>query len=111
MLIKFEVNMELSFICLLCLLAERLEQVLDVIRHKCRLAKDTHDFKERPANLEVMLDDGNEAICDDGNVNLYSKLSILTSRHKNNLLGRLSSTSEAAKPSDLSYNVRRSAMP
>ena len=70
MLIKFEVNMKLSVICLLCLLSERLEQVLDAVRGECRLTKDTHDFKDGPTNLEVVLDDGNEAVCDDGNVNL-----------------------------------------
>ena len=72
MLIKFEVNMKLSVICLLCLLSERLEQVLDAVRGECRLTKDTHDFKDGPTNLEVVLDDGNEAVCDDGNMNLYS---------------------------------------
>ena len=72
MLIKFEVNMKLSVISLLCLLSERLEQVLDAVRSECRLTKDTHDFKDWSSNLEVMLDDGNEAVCDDGNVNLYA---------------------------------------
>ena len=64
--------MKLSIIRLLCLLPKRLEQVLDAVRGECRLAKDTHDFKDWSANLEVMLDDGNEAVCDDGNVNLYA---------------------------------------
>ena len=72
MLIKFEVNMKLSVICLLCLLSKRLEQVLDAVHCECRLAKDTHDFKDWSANIEVMLDDGNETIGDDGNVNLYA---------------------------------------
>lgn len=72
MLIKFEVNMKLSVISLLCLLSERLEQVLDAVRGECRLTKDTHDFKDGSANLEVALDDGNEAVCDDCNVNLYA---------------------------------------
>ena len=72
MLIKFEVNMKLSVICLLCLLSERLEQVLDAVCGECRLTKDTHDFKDGSANLEVVLDDGNETVCDDCHVNLYA---------------------------------------
>lgn len=72
MLIKFEVNVKLSVICILCLLSERLEQVLDAVRGECRLTKDTHDFKEGSANLEVVFDDGNEAIGDDGDMNLYA---------------------------------------
>ena len=72
MLIKFEVKMKLSVICLLCLLSERFEQVLNAVRGECRLTKDTHDFKDGSTNLEVVLDDGNEAIGDDCDVNLYA---------------------------------------
>ena len=46
---------------------ERLEQITDAVRGECRLAKDAHDFDDRP-NLEIMLDDSNEAVGDDGNV-------------------------------------------
>ena len=72
MLIKIEVKIELSVIRILCLLFERLEQVSDIVRGECRLAKDTHDFNDRPANLKVMLDDCNEAVCDDSNMYLYA---------------------------------------
>ena len=71
MLIKIEVEIELPIIRLSCLL-ERREQVLDSVRGKRRLAKDSHDFKDGPTNLKVMLDDSNEAVCDDGDVNLYA---------------------------------------
>ena len=71
MLIKFEVKIELPIIRLGSLF-ERLEQVLDAVRGERRLTKDTHDLKDGPDNLEVVLDDGNEAVCDDGNVNLYA---------------------------------------
>ena len=71
MLIKFEVQVELPIIRLDSLF-ERLEQILDAVRGERRLAKDTHDFKDGPANLEVVLDDGNEAVGDDGHVYLYA---------------------------------------
>ena len=71
MLIELEVKIELSIIWLTILL-ERFEQVLDAVRGECRLAKDTHDFEDGPANLEVVPDDGNEAVGDDGDVNLYA---------------------------------------
>ena len=71
MLIIFEVQIELSIIRLDGLF-ERLEQVMDVIHGERRLTKYTHDFEDRPANLEVVLDNGNEAVGDDGHVYLYS---------------------------------------
>ena len=71
MLIKFEVKTELP-IFRLSGLFERPEQVLDAVRGERRLTKNPHDFKDGPTNLEVVLDDGNEAVGDDGNVNLYA---------------------------------------
>ena len=72
MLIRFEVKIELSFIRILCLLFGRSEQVLDAVSCECRFSKDTHGFNDRPANLKVMLNDGNETVGDDGNVYLYA---------------------------------------
>ena len=71
MLIKFEVKIELSIIWLGSLF-ERLKQFLYVVCGECRLAKDTHNFKDGPTNLEVVLNDSNEAVGNDGNMNLYS---------------------------------------
>ena len=71
MLILFEVQIKLPIIRLDGLF-ERLEQVMDVIHGERRLTKDTHDFEDRPANLKVVLDNGNEAVGDDGHVYLYS---------------------------------------
>ena len=71
MLIRSEVQIELPILCFSSLL-ERLEQVLDVVRGERRLAKNTHNLEHRPADFEVVLDDGNEAVGDNGNVNLYA---------------------------------------
>lgn len=70
MLIEFKVKTELSVIRIFRLLLERLEQIPDAVRGECRLAKDAHDFDDRPANLEVVFDDSNEAVGDDSNVYL-----------------------------------------
>ena len=70
MLIVHEVKIELPIRLVILLLLERLKQVSDIVHGKCRLAKDTHDLKHWPTDFEVVLDDGNEAICDDGNVYL-----------------------------------------
>jgi len=71
MLIKFEVKIELPIIRLGSLL-ERFEQVLDAVRGERRLAKNPHDLEHWPANLEVVLDNGNEAVGNDGDMNLYA---------------------------------------
>ena len=69
MLIEIKVKIELSIIRLDILL-ERLKQALDVVHSESRLAQDAHDFKHWPANLEVMRNDGNEAVGDDGHMYL-----------------------------------------
>ena len=71
MLIKFEVQIQLSIVRFNSLL-DKLELVQDAVHSERRLAKDTHDFEDGPANLEVVLDDGNEAVGDDSHVYLYS---------------------------------------
>lgn len=60
----------MSVIRIFRLLLERLEQITDAVRGECKLAKDAHDFDNRPANLEVVFDDSNEAVSNDGNVYL-----------------------------------------
>lgn len=71
MLIRFEVKIELPVIRLFSL-SGRQEKVSYAVRGERRLAKDTHDFEDGSANLEVMFDDGNEAVGNDGNVYLYA---------------------------------------
>ena len=69
MLIGFEVKIELPIIGIISLL-KREEKVSDAVRGEHRLAKDTHDLEHRSSNLEVMFNDGNETIGDDGDMNL-----------------------------------------
>ena len=69
MLIGFEVKIELSIIGVISLLKWE-EEVSDAVRGEHRLAKDTHDLEHRPANLEIVFNDGNEAVGDDGDMNL-----------------------------------------
>ena len=68
MLIGIKVKIELSIIRLDILLV-RLKQAMDV-HSESRLAQNAHDFKHWPANLEVMRNDGNEAVGDDGHMYL-----------------------------------------
>ena len=69
MLIGFEVKIELPIIGIICLL-KREEKVSDAVRGEHRLAKDTHDLEHWSANLEVVFNDGNEAVGDKGDMNL-----------------------------------------
>ena len=69
MLIEIKIKIELSIIRLDILL-ERLKQALDVVHSESRLTQDAHDFKYWPANLEVMRNDGNESVGDDGHMYL-----------------------------------------
>lgn len=59
------------FSCLV-LPVKLLKQFFDAILNKERTAKNTHDLKHRSIEFEVMFNDGDEAICDDGNMYLDS---------------------------------------
>ena len=72
MLIEFEVKKELPVGLFIILLLERLEQVLDAVRGECRFAKYAHNLEHGSPDFEVVLNDGNEAVCDDGDVYLDS---------------------------------------
>ena len=72
MLIVYELKIELPIGLVIRLLLNRQEQISDDVRCECRLAKDTHNLEYGSANLEFMLDDGNEAVCDNGGMYLDS---------------------------------------
>lgn len=70
MLIVLKVETELPLIMHLIRSFEWFEQVSDLIRCEQKTAQDSHDLHDGTANLHVMFDDTNEAICDDGNMYL-----------------------------------------
>lgn len=70
MLIRSEVEIQLAVVFMAVIPPTRLEEVTDIVCSESRLAKDAHDLKHRPAHLEVVLDDGNEAVGDDGDMYL-----------------------------------------
>ena len=70
MLIELEVELKLPIVLRLCLHAYRFKQFVDVISDKQGVSKDSHDFNNWPSDIMLTLDDADEAICDDGNVNL-----------------------------------------
>lgn len=54
------------------IIGSRQEQLLNTVFDKQGLAKDSQHGEYRPTNRNVVFDDCDEAICDDGDVNLYS---------------------------------------
>lgn len=49
---------------------EWFKQVSDIVRGKQRTAQNSHDFHDGTANLRVMFDDTNEAVCNNDNMYL-----------------------------------------
>lgn len=56
---------------------KRLEQLIDIILDQQGVSKYAHDFDNRTTNLIIMLNDTNEAICDDSDMYLNT-ISIFT---------------------------------
>ena len=69
MLIVFEVNFKLSIIGFI-LIFRGGEKLLNVILGEQGAAQDSHDLHDRTSKLEVVLNDSNETVCDDGNMDL-----------------------------------------
>ena len=69
MLIEFKANLKLPIIGFLPIL-RRGEKLHDVILGEQGTAQDSHDLHDWPVQLEVVLDDSDETVCDDGNMNL-----------------------------------------
>lgn len=69
-MLKRKIDLQLPFVrrFFLPLLEEFAQAVLD----QQGASKDAHDFEDRPAQLEVVLNDCNEAVGDDCDVDLYA---------------------------------------
>lgn len=72
MLIEIKVKIQLPITGCLVIPVKRLEQFLDVVFNKEGTTKNTHDLKHWSIEFEVMFYDGEETICDDGNMYLDS---------------------------------------
>lgn len=48
------------------------EEFQEVVLNQQGSTKYGHDLEDRPVQLEVVFDDGDKTICDDGHVDLYS---------------------------------------
>lgn len=70
MFIELKVKTELPVVLLLFRSFEWFKQGSGIIQSQQRAAKDSHDFHDGTTDLQVMFDDTNEAICDDGNMYL-----------------------------------------
>lgn len=64
--------MQLHFIIVLGLTFERFKQVSDIVLDQQRTTQNAHDLIDGPSDLQVVLDDSDEAIGDNGNVYLYA---------------------------------------
>jgi len=69
MLIVYKFNFKLPVIGFL-LIFRRVEKFHDVILGEQGAAQDSHDLHDGTSKLEVVLNDSNETVCDDGNMNL-----------------------------------------
>ena len=69
MLIVYKFNFELSIIGVILIL-RRDEEFQNVIFGEQGTAQNSHDLNDWTTKLEVVLNDSDETVCDDGNMNL-----------------------------------------
>src|SRR5574344_1890087 len=71
MLIRFEIQMQLAIIIITVLICLVSQEFMDRIFYQKRMAKYAHDLNNWPAQFEVVLNNGYEAIGCDGYMYLY----------------------------------------
>lgn len=65
-------HMQLHFIIVPGLRFEQFKQVSNIVLDQQRTTQNAHDLVDGPADLKVVFDDSDEAICDNSNVYLYA---------------------------------------
>ena len=74
MLIVYKFNFKLSIIGFLLVL-RRCEKLHDVILGEQGTAQDAHNLHDGASKLEVVLNDSDETVCDDGHMDLNTYVS------------------------------------
>ena len=72
MLNQFEVNMQLVIVIFTVLICHRSQEFLNGIFDQKGIAKDTHDLNNRSVQFEVVFNNGDETVRDDGDMYLYA---------------------------------------
>lgn len=71
MLIKFQVQIELAIVIIIGHIYHRSQEILDGILYQKGIAKDTHNLNNRSVQFEVVFNNSDEAVRDDGDMYLY----------------------------------------
>ena len=71
MLIQFEVQMQLAIVIITVLICPISQEFLNGILDQKGIAKDMHDLNNRPVQFEVVFNNGDETVRDDGDMYLY----------------------------------------
>jgi len=72
MLNQFEVNMQLAIVIITVLICHRSQEFLNGVFDQKGIANDTHDLNNRSAQFEVVFNNGDETVRDDGDMYLYA---------------------------------------
>ncbi len=72
MLKIFEVQVHLGIVIIISIIFNRSQEFLNGILDQQGVSKDAHDFNDRPVQFEVVFNNGDETVRDDGHMYLYS---------------------------------------
>ncbi len=72
MLIKFEVQMQLAIVIIIGLICQRSKEFFNGVLDQQGIAQDTHDLDNRSIQFEVVFNNSDETVRDDGDMYLDS---------------------------------------